>query len=239
MMNILWYIKYNRNQILLFMKITSILSFALFFGIATAYANPDPMDDVLQDLENIPDAVISQAPISSKKKKSRASKAEKAHPIYKDLRFAAMNSDHGRSLKEAFPRTHILVIFWGSFCGPCLREFPSLERLAKKIPPNVKIVSVAVDGKNEYSSELPLFYLHQGTRDQNQKFLEKYSVNGVPAFFLFNDQGDLVWNGVGAKEWDSEENVNRIWGLLKIREQHSSKKTIKKDSKHKKRRKST
>lgn len=219
-----------------FKKIKSILVFALTFGTSVGYTASPVMQDFMQDLEEIPEAAVPQEGHSSAKKKSHTSKPKsaRAHPLYEELRFAAMNSNRANSLKEAAQHRPTLVIFWGSFCGPCLREFPSLERLSGKMP-QLKIFSVAVDGKNEYSSELPLFYLHQGPRDQNQKFLEKHSINGVPAFFLFSAQGKLLWSDVGAKEWDSSENIKKLQNFLQLTSS-ASEPIVKKNVQNKKKR---
>jgi thiol-disulfide isomerase/thioredoxin len=239
MSNVLWYIKYNKNETLLFMNFTSILTFSLSFGMSVCYAAPPMMDHVMEDLEEIPEAAVPQEPHSDAKKKSYTSKPKsvRAHSLYEDLRFAAMNSNRATSLKESAPHRPTLVIFWGAFCGPCLREFPSLERLSSKIP-QLKIVSVAVDGKNEYESKLPLFYLHQGPRDQNQRFLEKHGISGVPAFFLFSTQGKLLWSDVGAKEWDSSENIQKLQNFLQLtpRSVEKTDKIVKRSTQNKKKR---
>lgn len=199
------------------MNFKSILAFAMAFGMPICYAAPPTIEDVMQDLEDIPEAAVPKEHALSATKKSYTVKPKslRAHPLYEGLRFAAMNSNRATSLKESAQNRPTLVIFWGSFCGPCLREFPSLERLSGKVP-QLKIVSVAVDGKNEYSSELPLFYLHQGGGDRNQRFLEKHGISGVPAFYLFSAQGKLLWSDVGAKEWDSSENIKKLQNLLQL-----------------------
>jgi thiol-disulfide isomerase/thioredoxin len=239
MSNILWYIKCNKNETLLFMNFTLILVFFLSFGMSACYAASPMMDHVMEDLEEIPEAAVPQEPHSGAKKKSYTSKPKsvRAHPLYEGLRFAAMSSNRATSLKESAPHCPSLVIFWGAFCGPCLREFPSLERLSRKMP-QLKIVSVAVDGKNEYNSELPLFYLHQGQRDQNQRFLEKHGISGVPAFFLFSRQGKLLWSDVGAKEWDSSENIKKLQNFLQLapRSVEKTGKIVKKSTQNKKKR---
>lgn len=194
----------------------------------------EALEKVIEDLEEIPE--LSQP---SKKEKSITVKKSvicKSHPLYQSLCFSSMQSTHVVSLEAHASHSPVLVIFWGSFCGPCLREFPSLERLAGLMP-KLKIVSVAVDGKSDLNlTDLPLFYLNQGKEPRNQEFLEKHDIRGVPAFFLFDGQGKLLWKDAGAREWDSQENLQKLKSLLHT---EKSEKRATKVSKVKYRKKST
>ena len=181
-----------------------------FFWLDASMGAQDSLDkDIMEDLDkDLVDLPQLSPPLRKKSsiKKTRL-EASKSYTLYQELRFSSMEGKKILTLKEYSYKLPILLIFWGSFCGPCLREFPSLERLASLMP-NLKIVCVAIDGPNDITSTLPLFYINQGKN--NQDFLAKYRVQSIPAFFLFDAAGKLLWNGVGAKEWDSVPVINTL-----------------------------
>ncbi|ETZ05297.1 thiol-disulfide oxidoreductase [Holospora undulata HU1] len=187
----------------------------LFLCFQSAKSSKDSSIDFTESLEkDLSDApeVMDSKPLKKKlfTKKPRQ-KVAVAHSLYEGLRFSFMENSTPLSLEKYSRKTPVLLIFWGSFCGPCLKEFPSLERLAKSMP-NLKIVCVAIDGPNEITSELPLFYVNQGkgTESDNQSFLAKHSIESVPAFFLFDTTGKMLWKGIGAKEWDSASVIDKL-----------------------------
>lgn len=48
----------------------------------------------------------------------------------------------------------ILVDFWATWCGPCLRLAPELEKLASQHPGEITIIKVDVDKAGELAAEL-------------------------------------------------------------------------------------
>ena len=38
-----------------------------------------------------------------------------------------------------------MVNVWGTFCGPCMKEMPSLEQLSKALPDNAQIIGILCD----------------------------------------------------------------------------------------------
>ncbi len=47
-----------------------------------------------------------------------------------------------------------LFNFWATYCAPCIREMPEVAEFVKKLPDNVRIVTVCLDGQgNEEKAE--------------------------------------------------------------------------------------
>ena len=108
---------------------------------------------------------------------------------------------------EASGRKGTLVNAWASFCGPCKREIPMLEGLAKKLRPRgVDVVLVSVDepadhakaeaflkehgiALTSYLAARPLGPFKQGMNPRWPGML--------PASFLFDREGTLryYWGG--------------------------------------------
>ena len=206
----------------------------LFFGITQCFSVQNVIEDsglssvgiieeLNQDLVDVPGISEANSPIKKKSFRKPKLELKKAHGLYEDLRFCSMGGTQALTLKEQSRTFPVLLILWGSSCAPCLREFPSLERLAG-VMPTLKIICVAIDGPNEFTSTLPLFYIH-GQNTQN--FLEKHAIQSIPSFFLFDTLGKLLWNGVGAKEWDSPPVLEKIKSLIHPSKKNKNPKKIK------------
>ncbi|ETZ07770.1 thiol-disulfide oxidoreductase [Holospora obtusa F1] len=195
-------------------KVSIFSVFFMFFVSEYARGSENFTKDIEQELSELPDALVPEPLPKKSPAKKLKQKTDVTHPLYSELRFSLMTNKVALSLEKYSCKQPVLLIFWGSFCGPCLREFPSLERLAKKIP-RLKIVCVSIDGPNEISSELPLFYLNQGKKPRdNQNFLDYHHIDSVPAFFLFSPTRKVLWKGVGAKEWDSPSTLDQLKSFL-------------------------
>lgn len=112
----------------------------------------------------------------------------------------------------------VLVNFWATWCQPCIREMPSMERLyAKYKPSGLEIVAISLDQGNEqevrdFVTKLKLTFPIILDPEHNAKAL--YKVRGLPTTYLLDRKGQVVGYGVGPREWDSEAAFALVGHLL-------------------------
>ncbi len=112
----------------------------------------------------------------------------------------------------------VLVNFWATWCQPCIREMPSMERLyAKYKPRGLEIVAISLDQGNEddvreFVAKLKLTF--PIVLDPEHKAKALYKVRGLPTTYLLDRQGQVVGYGVGPREWDSEAAFALVGHLL-------------------------
>jgi cytochrome c biogenesis protein CcmG, thiol:disulfide interchange protein DsbE len=103
----------------------------------------------------------------------------------------------------------VLLNVWATWCFPCRREMPALERLHQELGDRgLRIVAVSIDAANavrdvrEFVEEYGLTFdiLHDPARDVTRHF----NTIGVPETFLIDAQGRLQRHWLGRIDPQSE-----------------------------------
>jgi thiol-disulfide isomerase/thioredoxin len=101
----------------------------------------------------------------------------------------------------------VVVNFWATWCPPCRREMPSLERLHQKLK-DQGVVVLAVN----VGEDLETVFAFTGTLDLQPTFpilfdadgstVPRWGVKGLPTTFILGRDGRLVYRAVGGREFD-------------------------------------
>jgi thiol-disulfide isomerase/thioredoxin len=100
---------------------------------------------------------------------------------------------------------YILLDFWGSWCGPCLREAPELRRIYEtyhdknfKDATGFELVSVGIEqNRNSWTStinRLNMNWQYHVSDFQNMEspVAKQYGVRVIPTKFLINTEGVII-----------------------------------------------
>ena len=101
----------------------------------------------------------------------------------------------------------VLLNFWATWCPPCRREMPSMERLYKKYQgDDFSVVAI-----NQMEDEDKVFAF-TGTLDTQltfnilldtkSKVAQNYDVRGLPTTYLIDKQGKIRYRAIGGREFD-------------------------------------
>ena len=118
------------------------------------------------------------------------------------------------SLSE-FTGKIVLVNLWATWCEPCLREMPSLERLQSRL--GDKIVVVAISEDRGGSKTVEPFIGKLGLKsvkiylDPKSAMERAFKVQGLPTSFLIDREGRVLGRVEGAAELDKP----KLLGVLK------------------------
>jgi thiol-disulfide isomerase/thioredoxin len=109
----------------------------------------------------------------------------------------------------------VLLNIWATWCAPCRREMPTLERLQAELGgADFEVVALSIDRNRlpvvkEFYEELGLQELGMYV-DASGKASRELSALGVPTTLLIDREGNELGRLAGPAEWDSPEMVRFI-----------------------------
>lgn len=108
----------------------------------------------------------------------------------------------------------VLLNLWATWCAPCVREMPSLDRLQAKLGSRLAILAVSEDRGGAHVVDPFLEKLGLAALatylDPKSALSGELEVTGLPTTFLIDDQGRILGQLEGAAEWDSPRMVRTI-----------------------------
>jgi len=111
----------------------------------------------------------------------------------------------------------VLVNFWASWCPPCIKEMPGLQRLQAQLADRAFTILAVNVGEKRYDvwkfAKLVDFTLPTPL-DTNKQTFDAWEAEVLPTSFLLDTRGQIRYRVQGDLEWESEEVIALIEELL-------------------------
>ena len=113
----------------------------------------------------------------------------------------------------------VLINFWATWCPPCRREMPSMERLYQKLKSEPFIVLApdqleSFDLVFSFTGQLDPAPTFPILLDEKSKTPKAWKVKGLPTSFLVDKKGRIAYRAVGGREFDHPEIEKVIRALI-------------------------
>jgi thiol-disulfide isomerase/thioredoxin len=121
--------------------------------------------------------------------------------------FTVQNANGETVNLQSFKGKKVFVNLWATWCPPCRREMPSIQRLSQQVDPaKVAFVMLSLDDDfNKAKSfiqskklDLPIYY-------PGENLPELFNVPGIPVTFIFDERGQLIRRIDGGEEYDTDK----------------------------------
>jgi peroxiredoxin len=182
---------------------------------------------------------IARAPISPPESRSYKPKSPPVDELAGAMALARLLPGSGRGAGEMAPAFRlqnrngewvalssfrgkvVFLNFWATWCGACRSEMPSLEALYKNFR-NEKSFAVLTVSVDQQGTETVRPFLDRTgydfpvLLDQTNQVSSEYGVSGIPATFLIDGSGKIIWDCSGGLDWSNSEILSAIEKLLPV-----------------------
>lgn len=111
----------------------------------------------------------------------------------------------------------VLVDFWASWCTPCIRSFPWMNKMIDTYSDDgFVVIAINMDQDPELAKKFLQRYPNKMTIafDPNGTVAEQYEVMGLPNSFILNKEGDIAYKHIGFRLKDVAQYEAEIKSLL-------------------------
>jgi thiol-disulfide isomerase/thioredoxin len=136
-----------------------------------------------------------------------------------------VSKDEGPITLDRFRGKFVVLNFWATWCGPCLRELPSLSRLNERFAGDdfavvlisqdrggfkqtdrfLKKMAKAEDEERRITDDFAVTFI-----DEKLKYSRAIGVRSLPTTILLGPDGNEFGRLTGSAEWDEPEAVALI-----------------------------
>ena len=122
------------------------------------------------------------------------------------------NPDGGAISLAKFKGVPVLVNLWASWCAPCVKELPTLDKLAASHRDDGQLGVIAVSQDSGPQPSVVAFLAKLKIKDLGAYHDPKMALSGalgpdtvLPTSILYDANGKEVWRYVGDLDWTSAE----------------------------------
>jgi thiol-disulfide isomerase/thioredoxin len=103
----------------------------------------------------------------------------------------------------------LLVNLWASWCAPCVKELPTLDRLSQMPNRRLKVIAISQDSGPHASVEAFLttnkIVNLEAYQDKSMAVSGALNAQVLPTTILYDGKGHEVWRYVGDLDWTSRQ----------------------------------
>lgn len=129
---------------------------------------------------------------------------------YIQLKTSLVDLNQNKVNLTSFEGKKIVINYWATWCGPCIKEMPELKR-AEEILQNYNYTFLLIS--DETISKISAFKNEKKFDFNFLKSVNSNEINGIyslPTTYIFDENGKKVETFVGVVAWDSQKIINKL-----------------------------
>jgi len=119
---------------------------------------------------------------------------------------------------EQYKGHWVFVHFWASWCGPCRKEMPAIQRMWKSMKSSglkIALINTAEDEDTVFSFLSAHAPEIRALMDSDGQVTEKWQPRGLPSTYLIGPKGQVHYQAIGGRPWDNMTYHTFLQNLLK------------------------
>jgi len=114
----------------------------------------------------------------------------------------------------------IFLNFWATWCVPCRKEMPSMERLYQHFKAeNFEMIGInlqePVEFVKEFFEEYKLTFI--SLLDSTGDVRNRFGIRAIPVTLILDKNQRIIGKAIGEKEWDTKESVTLFEHLVNMK----------------------
>ena len=89
----------------------------------------------------------------------------------------------------------ILIDFWATWCGPCKKAIPELNKYHNKFGDKLVVIGLSDESKSQVKKMKNPKIKYFNAIDTKERLKRIYEVRGIPHCVIINPNGIVVWEG--------------------------------------------
>ena len=132
-----------------------------------------------------------------------------------------LNDMNGRERKLSDFRGKIIFLnFWATWCLPCRKEMPSMERLYKRFR-DKDFEMIGINMQEPASSVKEFFENYKfsfiSLLDSTGDVQKRFGIRAIPSTLILDKKGRIIGKAIGEKEWDRKEAIDLFRQLVEMK----------------------
>lgn len=133
--------------------------------------------------------------------------------VMPDFHFTDLSSQ-SYTLSAWRNKKYVLLCFWASWCGPCIRNIPLIRRIAKLYGErDLQIIYISIDKEQDKWLQAVNQWNPPGLQvcdlspylSESQKLRNLYNIRYIPQYFLIDKEGKLIYQVTQMNDDKTEE----------------------------------
>ncbi|WP_179316897.1 TlpA family protein disulfide reductase [Winogradskyella undariae] len=131
-------------------------------------------------------------------KYNKVKKLTKGMPSPKFVNYE--NHKGGTTSLDDLKGQFVYIDVWATWCGPCIKEIPSLKKVEKQYHgKNIAFISASIDREKDHDKWVKMVTDKElggiqlmADKDWKSLFVTEYAIDGIPRFILIDPDGNIV-----------------------------------------------
>ena len=130
--------------------------------------------------------------------------------------FSLPAADGSKHALSDYRGDYVLVNFWAGWCSPCIKELPSMQRVYTDMKGrDFEILAIHAGPETANMRELlERFAISFPVLVDAELALKNWDVTVLPASFLLDPEGRLIYRAMGPIDWDEPAQRDLLEQLL-------------------------